>query len=156
MWFLSGDLQIEFWRSTGMFAMTCTLFFFLALPVQEAKLIIDNNRVTVHEVRIPALSERKGKPLTIGARGNDVVAIDLDRTTAYFVPKGTTHPRPQHGIVTELKNMSNPESKGAVDTLSLAETLSWAIRNANRSVSKNSPCTGSKFNFRFIRRNASA
>ena len=91
-----------------MFAMTCTLFFFLALPVQEAKLIIDNNRVTVREVRIPALSERKGKPLTIGARGNDVVAIDLDRTTAYFVPKGTTHPRPQHGIVIELKNMSVP------------------------------------------------
>jgi len=88
--------------------MTCTLFFFLALPLEEAKLIIDNNRVIVREVRIPALSERQGKPLTIGARREDVVAIDLDRTTAYFVPKRTTHPMPQHGIVIELKNVSVP------------------------------------------------
>jgi len=52
-------------------------FFFLALPLQEAKLIIDNNRVTVREVRIPALSERKGKPLTIGARRDDVIQTAL-------------------------------------------------------------------------------
>ena len=91
-----------------MFTSTFMLFFLLAAPLQEAKPVIDNNRVSVREVRIPALSERKGKPLTIGPRGDDVVAIDLDGTTGYFVPKGTTHPMPQHGIVIELKNVSVP------------------------------------------------
>src|SRR5262252_3784874 len=61
-----------------MFTSTIPLFFLLTAPLQETKPIIDNNRVTVHEVRIPALSERKGNPLTIGPRGEDVVAIDLD------------------------------------------------------------------------------
>jgi hypothetical protein len=100
-----------------MFSSTFILFFLLAAPLQETKPVIDNNRVRVREVRIPALSERRGKPLTIGTRGNDVVAIDLDRTTAYFVPKGTTHPVPQRGIVIELKNVSVP-TLAAEDTCS--------------------------------------
>jgi hypothetical protein len=85
-----------------------TLFLVLTAPPQDTKQIIDNNRVTVTEVKIQALSERKGKPLTIGTPKNDVVAIDLDRTTAFFVPKGATHGMPQHGIVIELRNVSVP------------------------------------------------
>jgi hypothetical protein len=63
--------------------------------------LIDNNRVTVNEVK-------SVKPAAIEKRFNDVVAVDLDNTTAYFVPKGAAHAGPQHGIIIDLKDVSVP------------------------------------------------
>jgi hypothetical protein len=80
-----------------------TLFLVLAAPLQEAKPMIDNNRVTVREVKAA-----NGKAAPIDKRSNDVVAIDLDTTTAFFVPKGATHASPQHAIVIDLKDVSVP------------------------------------------------
>jgi hypothetical protein len=83
-----------------MFTPIFTLFLVLAAPPQEPKQLIDNNRVTVHEV--------SGKATPIDKRNHDVVAIDLDSKTAFFVPKGATHAGPQHGIVIDLKDVSVP------------------------------------------------
>lgn len=83
-----------------------TLFIVLTAPLQEAKQLIDNNRVTVREVKTAVLSEHNGKGSSIGSRGNDVVAVDLDKTTAYFLQKGATHDSPQHGIIIDLKDVS--------------------------------------------------
>lgn len=77
-----------------------TALLLLAAPFQEAKQLIDNNRVTVREVTA------SGKPAPIEGRGNDVVAIDLVNPTAFFVPKAGKHDTPQHAIVVDLKDVS--------------------------------------------------
>src|SRR6516164_1948123 len=62
---------------TGACAMTFTLFSSWPCPYRKRNSSSTTNRVTVREVRIPALSERKGKPLTIGARRDDVIQTAL-------------------------------------------------------------------------------
>jgi hypothetical protein len=74
----------------------------LSSPLQEAKPLIDNNRVTVQEIKAT------GQPAPIAGRKNDVVAIDLDTKTAFFVAKGGTHNSPRHAIVIDLKDVSIP------------------------------------------------
>jgi hypothetical protein len=86
-----------------MFTSLLALFLVLPAPVQDAKPIIDNIRVTVHE-----LKSADSKPTRIEKRGNDVVAVDLDATTAFFIPKGSQHNAPRHGIVIDLKDVSVP------------------------------------------------
>jgi hypothetical protein len=71
------------------------LMLVMALAPQQ---LIDNNRVTVRET-----TNGTG---TIGARDHDVVAVDLDTKTAFFVAKGTTHASPRHAIVVDLKAVS--------------------------------------------------
>jgi len=77
------------------------LFLLLAAPLQGAKQLIDNNRVTVREV-----TSASGTSAPIEARGNDIVVIDLVKTTAFFVPKGAKHDAPQHAIVIDLKDVT--------------------------------------------------
>src|SRR5438270_8012388 len=76
-----------------------TLFLAFGPPTQDAKQLIDNNRVTVREVKSTA---------PIGQATHDVVAVDLGNKTAFFVAKGAKHDGPQHGIVIDLKDVSVP------------------------------------------------
>jgi len=66
----------------------------------SAKQLIDNNRVTVREMT--------NSTAQIGSRDNDVVAIDLDTRSAYFVAKGATRAALKHAIVIDLKPGSVP------------------------------------------------
>src|SRR5262245_11759198 len=83
------------------------LFLLLGSSAQAqrggAKQLIDNNRVTVQETG-PAT----GQPAPIEARVRDIVVIDLDQKTAFFVPKGSSHPNARHAIVVDLKDVSIP------------------------------------------------
>jgi len=75
------------------------LFGLLAPALQDgrdAKLIIDNNRVTVREI-----TAGSGQ---LGSRDHDVVAIDLDAKTAAYILKGSNKASPKHAIVVDLKD----------------------------------------------------
>src|SRR5262245_60853661 len=84
-----------------------TLFVLLSsLPQSQrggGKPLIDNNRVTVQEI-----GPTNGQPAPIEGHKLDVVVIDLDGKTAFFVPKGSSHPSPKHAIVVDLKDVSVP------------------------------------------------
>src|SRR6516164_9301645 len=79
------------------------LLLMLGAPLQEVKALIDNNRVMVRELTFSG-----GKPAPIDKRTNDVVVIDLTKTTAFFVPKGGKHDMPGHAIQIDLKDVSIP------------------------------------------------
>jgi hypothetical protein len=78
-----------------------TLFLMLTAPLQEAKQLIDNNRVTVNEFK-------SSKPPLLDSRNNDVVVVDLNTKTASLVPKGKVQTVPEHAIVINLKDVSVP------------------------------------------------
>src|SRR4051812_3031304 len=86
-----------------MIASIFALLLTLGTVPQGTKQLIDNNRATVREVMAP-----DGKAASIEQNSHDLVAIDLVKTTAFFVPKGTTHEAPQHAILVELKDVSVP------------------------------------------------
>ena len=79
------------------------LLLMVGAPLQEVKALIDNNRVMVRELTFSG-----GKPAPIDKRTNDVVVIDLTKTTAFFVPKGGKHDMPGHAIQIDLKDVSIP------------------------------------------------
>ena len=83
-----------------MITSTLLLLFVLFSPLQETKPLIDNNRVTIQETKA------SGQPAPIAGHQNDVVVIDLDSKTAFFVPKGGTHSSPRPAIVVDLKDVS--------------------------------------------------
>jgi hypothetical protein len=89
-----------------MITSTLLLLLMLSSPLRETKPLIDNNRVTVQETKTTS-----GQPAPIAGHKNDVVAIDLDGKTAFFVPKGGTHSSPRHAIVVDLKDVSVPPSE---------------------------------------------
>jgi hypothetical protein len=83
--------------------MTTTILAVLlvvAAPLQDAKQLIDNNRVTVKEV-----TNGKGK---VTASDKDIVVVDLVKTTASFIPKGSSQDMPAHAIVIEMKDVKIP------------------------------------------------
>jgi hypothetical protein len=88
--------------------MTKTILTLIVLltslpPRQQggAKQLIDNNRVTIQETG-PTTSQ----PAPVEGHKLDVVVIDLDAKTAFFVPKGSSHASPKHAIVVDLKDVS--------------------------------------------------
>jgi hypothetical protein len=91
------------YKIARMITSTLALFLMLSSPPREAKPLIDNNRVTVQESKAA-----NGKAAPIEGHKYDVVAIDLDGKTAFFVPKGGTHNSPMHAIVIDLKDVSIP------------------------------------------------
>jgi hypothetical protein len=79
------------------------LYLLFGAPFQEIRALIDNNRVTVRELTFSG-----GRPTPIEKRSNDVVVIDLVKTTGFFVPKGGKHDMPAHAIVVDMKDVSIP------------------------------------------------
>jgi hypothetical protein len=86
-----------------MITSTLALLLMLSSPPREAKPLIDNNRVAVLETKAA-----NGKAAPIAGHKYDVVTIDLDGKTAFFVPKGGMHSSPMHAIVIDLKDVSVP------------------------------------------------
>jgi hypothetical protein len=72
-------------------------------PLEEARQLIDNDRVTVRE-----LTSLSSKAAPAGKRNNDLVVIDLVKTRAFFASNGVTHDMPSHAILIELKDVSSP------------------------------------------------
>src|SRR5262245_5707103 len=82
----------------------------------------------------PNSSRVFGSVIVLDRFGSGIKAIGfprlLQRTSNSFSAEGTNADR-ESGI-----------QRRGVETLFLGETLSWALPNAYRSISRNSPCTG--------------